>query len=133
MRRIRKLFQFLAEKKVCLPYPDEKAYAFALGQVCFYEATFLCGLQFPVRPFIHELLGRLKIALGQLVPNAWWTVVSCMSIWTSVHEESIIKLSKFLFIYHLKPLTIIGTLSFIRGIGNLELSAVILLPFMTGS
>ena len=133
MRRIRKLFQFLTEKKVRLPHLDEKACAFTHGQVCFYEATFLCGLQSPVHPFINELLGHLKIALSQLVPNAWRTVMSCMSIWTSVHEESIIKLNKFLFIYHLKPSTTIGILSFIRGIGNLELSMVILLPFMIGS
>ena len=103
------------------------------GQVCFYEATFLCVLQFPVHPFIHKLLGHLKISPGQLVLNAWRTVVSCMSIWTSFHEGSMIKLNKFLFLYRLKPLTTMGILSFIRGIGNLELSVVILLPFMTGS
>ena len=103
------------------------------GQVCFYEATFLCVLQFPVHPFIHKLLGHLKISPGQLVLNAWRTVVSCMLIWTSIHEESMIKLNKFLFVYHLKPLTTMGILSFIRGIGNLELYAVTLLPFVTGS
>ena len=59
--------------------------------------------------------------------------MSCMSIWTSFHEGSMIKLNKFLFLYRLKPLTTMGILSFIRGIGNLELSVVILLPFMTGS
>ena len=103
------------------------------GQVCFYEATFLCVLQFPVHPFIHKLLGHLKISPGQLVLNAWRKVVSCMLIWTSIHEESMIKLNKFLFVYHLKPLTTMGILSFIRGIGNLELYAVTLLPFVTRS
>lgn len=59
--------------------------------------------------------------------------MSCMSIWTSVHEESMIKLNKFIFLYHLKPSTTIGILSFVRGIGNLELFMVILLPFVTVS
>ena len=103
------------------------------SQGCFSEAAFLCGLQFPVHPFIHELLGHLKIAHGQLVPNAWRTIVSCMSIWKSIREENMIKLNKFLFLYHLKPLTTMGIFSFIRGIGNLELFVVILLPLVTGS
>lgn len=64
MKRFRKLFQFLSERKVRLPHLDEKACAFAHGQACFYEATFLCGLQFPIHPYIHELLGHLKIAPG---------------------------------------------------------------------
>ena len=62
MRRFRKQFQFQTKKKVHLPHPDQKAYAFTHGQVCFYEAAFLCGLRFPIHPFIHELLGHLKIA-----------------------------------------------------------------------
>lgn len=62
MRRFRKQFQFPAEKKVHLPYPNQKACAFIHGQVCFYEAAFLCGLRFPIHPFIHKLLGHLKIA-----------------------------------------------------------------------
>lgn len=56
-----------------LPRPNEKACTFAHGKVYFNEANFLCGLHFLVHPFIMELLRYLKIALGQLVPNAWHT------------------------------------------------------------
>ena len=89
MKNLRKCFQFPTEtnmclpcpgKKGCLPCPGKKACAFAHGHVCFYEADFLCGLHFPIHPFIHELLDHLKIAYGQLVPNAWrMVIVLCRS------------------------------------------------------
>ncbi|KAL0010941.1 hypothetical protein SO802_006049 [Lithocarpus litseifolius] len=75
LKNLRKCFQFPTEMKMCLPRPGEKACAFAHGHVCFYEADFLCGLHFPIHPIIHELLDHLKIAHGQLVPNAWRMVV----------------------------------------------------------
>ena len=48
---------------------------------------------------------HLKIALGQLVPNAWRTIISCMSIWVFVHKGDMIKLNEFMHLYHLKPST----------------------------
>ena len=64
-------FQFPEGTIVCLPRPNEKACAFAHSEMCFYEASFLCGLRFPIHPFTIELLSRLKIVPGQLVPNTW--------------------------------------------------------------
>ena len=60
--RFRDRFQFLEETRVRLPKKGEKSCAFAHGEVCFYEAAFLCGLRFPVHPFIMELLHHLNIA-----------------------------------------------------------------------
>ena len=57
-------FQFLLESRACLPKKGEKAFAFAHGEVCFYEAGYLCDLIFPVHSFIMELLNHLGIALG---------------------------------------------------------------------
>ena len=64
-------FQFPDETRARLPRKGEKAYAFTHGEVCFYEAAFLCGIRFPVHPFIMELLNHLNIAPGQLMPNSW--------------------------------------------------------------
>ena len=69
-RRFRDSFQFPNETRVCLPRKGEKSYAFAHGEVCFYETAFLCGLRFSVHPFIMELLHYLNIASGQLMPNS---------------------------------------------------------------
>ena len=68
--KFRDRFQFPEETRARLPRKGEKACAFAYGEVCFYEATFLCGLRFPVHPFIMELLDHLHIAPGQLMPNS---------------------------------------------------------------
>ena len=60
--KFRDRFQFPNETKARLPKKGEKACAFAHGEVCFYEAMFLCGLRFLVHPFIMELLNHLNIA-----------------------------------------------------------------------
>ena len=64
-------FVFLKRRNELVILPEE---------VCFYEAAFLCRLRFPVHPFIIELLNRFGIALGQLMPNSWKIMVSCMEI-----------------------------------------------------
>jgi len=72
------------------------------GEVCFYEATFQCGLRFPVHPFIMELLNNFNIALGQLMPNSWRIVINCMEIWLAVIEGDMIRVDEFMYLYHLK-------------------------------
>ena len=70
LKGFRKMFQFPKGTSVRLPRLGEKACNFAHGEVCFYEANLLCGLHFPIHPFIMQLLNEFQIALGQLVPNA---------------------------------------------------------------
>ena len=86
-RRFRVRFQFPNETRVHLPRRGEKSCAFAHGEVCFYEAVFLCGLIFPIHPFIMELLHYLNIALGQLMPNSWRIDIRCMVIWTIIVDR----------------------------------------------
>ncbi|KAK9996714.1 hypothetical protein SO802_021400 [Lithocarpus litseifolius] len=100
--RFRDRFQFPNKTRICLPRENERACAFAHGEVYFYEATFLCGLRFPIHPFIMELLHRLNIALGQLMSNSWRTVISCMTIWLIVNDEDMIKVDELLYLHHLK-------------------------------
>ena len=73
-------FQFPEGTRARLPKKDEKACAFAHGEVCFYEAAFSCGLRFLVHPFIMKLLYYLNLAPGQLMPNLWRIFISCMVI-----------------------------------------------------
>ena len=80
LKSIRKRFQFPVGVVTRLPRPNEKACSFAHGEVSFYEATFSFCLRFPIHPFIMQLLSVLNVAPGQLVPNAWRTIIRCMSI-----------------------------------------------------
>ena len=85
--RFRYRFQFPEETRIHLPRLSEKSCAFAHGEVCFYEAVFLCDLRFPVHPFIMELLHYLNSAPRQLMSNLWRIVISCMVIWTIMVDE----------------------------------------------
>ena len=104
----RKIFQFPKGTSVRLPCLGEKACNFAHREVCFYEADFLCGLHFPVHPFIMQLLNEFQIAPVQLIPNAWRMIISCMSIWMSACDGEMITLKEFLFLYRLKTSTHYG-------------------------
>ena len=110
LKSIRKRFQFPEGVVIRLPHPNEKACTFARGEMSFYEATFSCGLRFPIHPFIMQLLSVLNIAPGQLVPNAWRMIIGCMLIWVSFHDGDMITLNEFLYLYHLKPPTHYGYL-----------------------
>ena len=63
-------FQFPKHVRVRRPTNEDRACHFFPGEVCFYEATFTCGLRLLVHPFIMELLGFFGIAPGQLMPNS---------------------------------------------------------------
>ena len=95
-------FQFPDRVRVRLPREEERACYFFPGEVCFYEAAFLCGLRFPVHPFITELLGHFGIALGQLMLNSWRIVVSCMRIWLVVTDGDMIEVDELVYLYRLK-------------------------------
>ena len=64
LSRFKDSFQFPNRVRVHLSREEERAYHFFPREVCFYETAFLCGLRFPVHPFIIELLGRFGIAPG---------------------------------------------------------------------
>ena len=102
---LRKRFQFPKGTCIRLPQSSEKACSFAHGEVCFYEADFLCGLHFPVHLFIMQLFHNFQIAPDQLVPHAWRIIISCMSIWVSTCEEDMTTLNEFLHLFCLKPST----------------------------
>ena len=111
--KFRDRFQFPDETRARLPRKGEKAYAFAHGEVCFYEAAFSCCLRFFVHPFIMELLDHLHIAPGQLMPNSWRIVISCMVIWTTIADGDMITLNEFTYLYHLKEFKEFGYYEFV--------------------
>ena len=110
LKSIRKRYQFPVRVVTRLPCPNEKSCSFAHGEVSFYEATFSFYLHFPVHRFIMQLLSVLNVAPGQLVLNAWRTIIGCMLIWVSVHDGDMITLNDFFHLYHLKPSTHYGYL-----------------------
>ena len=99
--RFKDRFQFLERVRVRQPSDEDRACHFFLGEICFYEAAFSCGLRFPIHPFIMELLDHFGIALGQLMPNSWRIVVNCMEIWLAAVGD-MIKVGELVHMYRLK-------------------------------
>jgi len=62
--RFKDRFQFPERVRVRLPNEKDQACHFFLGEVCFYESAFVCGLRFPIHPFLMELLDHFGIAPG---------------------------------------------------------------------
>ena len=100
--RFKDRFQFPERVKVRLPSKDEQACNFFPGEVCFYESSFACGLRFPVHPFLMKLLDYFGIASGQLMPNSWRIVVSCMGIWLAAMDGDMLRVDELVYLYRLK-------------------------------
>ena len=49
-----------------------------------------------------ELLNHFNIALGQLMPNSWRIVISCIEIWMVIIEGDMVRLDEFVHLYRLK-------------------------------
>uniref|UniRef100_A0A2N9GTV2 Transposase (putative) gypsy type domain-containing protein n=1 Tax=Fagus sylvatica TaxID=28930 RepID=A0A2N9GTV2_FAGSY len=84
-----------------IPDSDERACCPKYeGDVAFYEADLKAGLRFPVQPFVRELLDFLSLAPGQVNPNGWRTIISCMVMWrVSSNGEEDLTVDEFLFCY----------------------------------
>ena len=106
-------FQFPERTRARLPRKDEKACTFAHGEVCFYKVAFSCGLRFPVHPFIMKLLHYLNLASGQLMPNLWRIVISCMVIWMTIADGDMLTVNEFVHLYRLKKSKEFGYYEFV--------------------
>ena len=98
-RRIKNMFQIPSSIKVRIPDDDNRACHSYTDEVCFYEADFICGLCFPIHPFIREFFFRLLLALAQLVPNSWRIVICCMVVWMFANDGDTIRKDGFLHFY----------------------------------
>ena len=99
--RIRRRYQIPDDVVLRIPDSDERACCPKYeGDVAFYEADLQAGLRFPIQPFVRELLDFLCLALEQVNPNGWRTIISCMVMWrvNSNGQEDLI-VDEFLFCY----------------------------------
>ena len=49
-----------------------------------------------------ELLDYFGIAPGQLIPNSWRIVVSCMGIWLAATDRDMLRVDKLVYLCRLK-------------------------------
>uniref|UniRef100_A0A2N9GGL5 Transposase (putative) gypsy type domain-containing protein n=1 Tax=Fagus sylvatica TaxID=28930 RepID=A0A2N9GGL5_FAGSY len=99
--RIRRCYQIPDNVVLRILDPDERACCPKYeGDVAFYEADFRAGLRFPMQPFVSELLDFLGLAPGQVNPNGWRTIISCMVMWrVNSNGQEDLTVDEFLFCY----------------------------------
>jgi hypothetical protein len=99
--RMRRRYQIPDDVVLRIPDFDERACSPKYeGDVTFYEADLRAGLRFPMQPFVRELLDFLGLAPGQVNPNGWRTIISCMVMWrVSSNGSEDLTVDEFLFCY----------------------------------
>ncbi len=98
--RMRRRYQIPDDVVLRIPDSDERACCPKYEcDVVFYEADLRAGLRFPVQPFVRELLDFLGLAPGQVNPNGWRTIVSCMAMWRVNNGCEELTVDEFLFCY----------------------------------
>ena len=60
-----------------------------------------------------KLLHYLNLALGQLMPNSWRIVISCMVIWTTIVDGDMLTVNKFVHLCRLKESKEFGYYEFV--------------------
>ena len=60
-----------------------------------------------------RLLHHLNLASGQLMPNSWRIVISCMVIWTTISDGDMLMVNEFVHLYHLKESREFGYYEFV--------------------
>uniref|UniRef100_A0A2N9HNJ5 Transposase (putative) gypsy type domain-containing protein n=1 Tax=Fagus sylvatica TaxID=28930 RepID=A0A2N9HNJ5_FAGSY len=101
IHRMRGRYQIPDDVVLRIPDSDERACCPKyVGDVAFYEADLKAGLRFPIQPFVREFLDFLGLAPGQINPNGWRTIITCMVMWrvTSNGSEDL-TVDEFLFCY----------------------------------
>jgi hypothetical protein len=101
IKRMRGRYQIPDDVVLRIPDPYERACCPKYeGDVAFYEGAFQGGLRFPLQPFVRELLDYLSLAPGQVAPNGWRTIISCMVMWrVSSNGQEDLTVDEFLFCY----------------------------------
>ena len=60
-----------------------------------------------------KLLHYLNLAPGQLMPNSWRIVISCMIIWTTITDGDMLMVNEFVHLYRLKESKEFGYYEFV--------------------
>ena len=94
INRIRMCYQIPDNVVLRIPDPDERATWPSMRSI--FKLVFV----FLYNPFVRDLLDFLSLAPGQVVPNGWRTVISCMVMWRmNSNGREDLTLDEFLFCY----------------------------------
>ncbi|GMP41486.1 hypothetical protein CsSME_00011571 [Camellia sinensis var. sinensis] len=95
LEAIREKYQVPVEIELLLSMLTERPSDAKPREFALYEEALKGGLRLPVPQVVVDVLNRLKVALGQLMPNAWKIVLACASAWPKANEGVAMKVIWF--------------------------------------
>lgn len=96
-------YQILETVVLRAPNAKDRVCTFSENEVCLYEEAFHVGLRLPFPRIVRELLARLHLAPGQLMPNAWKFFYGAIVAFEKLGERSqLMTVNDFLCCYSLK-------------------------------
>ena len=79
LEALRKKYQIPEEVEISLPTSTERPSHARPGEFSLYEEALKGGLRLPLPQVVVDVLNRLEVAPGQLMPNAWKILLACAS------------------------------------------------------
>lgn len=99
LEAMREKYQVPAEIELLLPTSTERPSDARPGKFALYEEALKGGLRLPLPQVVVDVLNRLEVAPGQLMPNAWKILLACASAWPKVNEGATMTVDEFFACY----------------------------------
>ncbi|XP_028093398.1 uncharacterized protein LOC114293527 [Camellia sinensis] len=96
---IRERYQIPAEVDLLLPTSGERPSTARPGEFSLYEEALKGGLRLPLPQVVVDVLNRLEVAPGQLMPNAWKILLACASAWPKANGGEAMTIDEFFSCY----------------------------------
>lgn len=96
---MREKYQVPAEIELLLSTSTERPSDARPGEFALYEEALKGGLRLPLPQVVVDVLNRLEVAPGQLMPNTWKIVLACASAWPKANEGAAITVDEFFAYY----------------------------------
>ncbi|KAF5934388.1 hypothetical protein HYC85_030559 [Camellia sinensis] len=96
---MREKYQILAEIELKLSTSNERPSDARPGEFSLYEEALKRGLRLLLPQIVVDVLNRLEVAPGQLMPNAWKILLACASTWPQANEGVTMTVDEFFACY----------------------------------
>ncbi|GMP84445.1 hypothetical protein CsSME_00037974 [Camellia sinensis var. sinensis] len=99
LEAIRERYQISAEVELLLPTSRKRPFDARPGEFSLYEEALKGGLRLSLLQVVVDVLNRLEVAPGQLMPNAWKILLACASAWPKANGGEAMAVDEFFSCY----------------------------------
>lgn len=99
LEEVRERYQIPAKIELKLPTSKERPSDARPMEFALYEEVLKGGLRLPLPQIVVDVLNRLGVAPGQLMPNAWKILMACASAWPRANKGVAMIVDEFFACY----------------------------------